>query len=94
MNAAKITPKTLEALKLLEGTTVADTRRAKVLASLLWPDRMKECVTSARRNGLYRATGAYYSKLQKEGLVGHWVDDFSSGYYITEHGRRVLSGNS
>ena len=94
MTDKKITPKAIEALKLLKGASVHDTISASALAGRLWPDRMKECGTSLRRGGLYRSAGAYFSKLQKRGLVGHWMDDFTSGYYITALGQKVLSENS
>lgn len=87
----KITSKTIEALKLLIGTSHLDTISARVLAERLWPDRVKNCNTSLRRGGLYRSAGAYYSKLQKTGLVGHWVDDYSRGYYITKAGINILA---
>lgn len=89
----KITPKALAALKLLEGTNQSDTRSAKSLAGKLWPEKLRDCGTSLRRGGLYRAAGAFYSKLQKKGLVGHWIDDFESGYYLAKAGQEVLQNN-
>lgn len=88
-----ITPKALAALKLLEGTSQNDTRSAKSLAGKLWPEKLRDCGTSLRRGGLYRAAGAFYSKLQRKGLVGHWIDDFESGYYLTKLGQECLKNN-
>ena len=88
-----ITPKALAALKLLEGTSQNDTRSAKALAGKLWPEKLRACGTSLRRGGLYRAAGAFYSKLQRKGLVGHWIDDFESGYYLTKMGQEFLKNN-
>lgn len=88
-----LTPKAVAALRLLEGTSHRDTRSAKALASMLWPEKLKSCGTSLRRGGLYRAAGAYYSKLQKKGLAGHWMTDYDSGYYITPAGVAALTSN-
>lgn len=90
---AAITPKALAALRLLEGTSQRDTRSAKALAGKLWPEKLRDCGTSLRRGGLYRAAGAFYSKLQKKGLVGHWMDDFWSGYYLTKTGQKCVQNN-
>lgn len=92
--AIRLTPKAVIALRLLEGTHLHDTRSASALARRLWPERLKECGTSLRRGGLYRAAGAYYSKLQKQGLVGHWMDDFDRGYYLTQKGQEALAALS
>ena len=76
-----LTPKAAEALRLLEGTSPRDTRSAKALASMLWPEKLKSCGTSLRRSGLYRAAGAYYSKLQRFATVAvstSWVTGFSA----------------
>lgn len=90
-----ITPKAIEALRLLEyNTSQKNTRSAKVLARLMWPDRLKNCGTSLSRGGYYRAAGGYFSKLQKAGYVGHWMDDFGSGYYLTTKGQEALSSNT
>lgn len=85
-----ITPKAIIALKLLRGTSPSNTRSAKALAKMLWPEKWADCGTSLRRGGLYRAAGAYYSKLAKRGLCGHWMDDFSSGYFITQMGASAI----
>ena len=90
MESKPITPKAIAALRLLRGTNRHDTRSAKALAGLLWPDRLADCGTSLRRGGLYRAAGAYYSKLAKQGLCGHWMTDFDSGYFITPKGVSAL----
>jgi hypothetical protein len=90
MKTQQITPKAIEALRLLEGTTPQATVSASALARRLWPDRFGACGTSLRRGGLYRAAGGYYARLQKQGLVGHYIDDFVSGYYITPAGREAL----
>ncbi len=87
----RITPKAIEALVLLVGTSSFDTRSASALASRLWPDRLVACGTSRCRGGLYRAAGAYYSKLQKQGLVGYWVDECDRWYYITKFGIETLT---
>lgn len=92
MATQTITPKALQALKLLEGTSRHDTKSAKSLARSLWPEKMSECSTSLRRGGLYRSAGAFYSKLQKRGLYGHWMTDYDSGYYITQQGLDALAG--
>ena len=89
----QLTLKAVIALRLLEGTHRNDTLSAKALASRLWPERLKECGTSRRRGGLYRAAGAYYSKLAKKGLVAHWMTDVDSGYYITPKGMEALAAN-
>lgn len=86
-----LTPKAIEALGHLRGTSRNNTRSARALAGLLWPERLSKCGTSLRRGGLYRAAGAYYSKLQKRGLCGHWMDDFDSGYFITASGMAALA---
>lgn len=91
-----ITPKALQALKLLAGSSPRNTRSAKSLAGRLWPEKLRDCDTSLRRGGLYRAAGAYYSKLMKKGWVGHWMDEFDSGYYLTNAGQeriRSAEGN-
>lgn len=88
-----LTPKARIALGLLAGTNYRNTISAKALAGKLWPEKLSECGTSLRRGGLYRAAGAYYSKLQKKGLVGHWITDFDSGYYITQKGVEALTAN-
>jgi hypothetical protein len=93
MPDSKLTPKAVIALRLLEGTHRLNTRSASALARALWPDRLKACGTSLRRGGLYRAAGAYYSKLAKKGLVDHWITDFDSGYYITTKGMEALDAN-
>lgn len=90
----QLTPKAIEALRLLEyHTSPKNTRSAKVLARLMWPDKLQNCGTSLRRGGYYRAAGGYFSKLQHAGYVGHWMDDYTSGYYLTEKGRAALSSN-
>lgn len=91
--ATVISPKALAALKLLEGTSQSKTRSAKSLAGMLWPEKLRSCGTSLRRGGLYRSAGAFYSKLQKKGLVGHWMSDFDSGYYLTKAGQECLKNN-
>lgn len=88
---ASLTPKAVAALTLLRGTSREDTRSAKSLANRLWPDKIAECGTSRRRGGLYRSAGGYYAKLAKIGLCAHYMDDFSSGYYLTAAGARALS---
>lgn len=88
-----ITPKTLIALTLLEGTSPHDTRSAKVLARKLWPEKLKDCASSLRRGGYYRAAGAYYSRLQRMGLVRHWITDFDAGYYLSDEGKKVLQAH-
>ncbi len=88
--SSDITEKALAALKLLEGTNRENTLSAASLARTLWPAKMRDCGTSLRRGGLYRSAGAFYSKLQKKGLVGHWMDDCSSGYYLTKAGQECL----
>lgn len=91
--SATLTPKAVDALRRLRGTNRRNTLSAGVLAGLLWPDRLHECGTSRRRSGLYRAAGAYYSRLKKAGLVGHWIDesaDTAAGYYLTAAGRAIL----
>lgn len=90
----KLTPKAITALRLLEGTNYRNTRSAKALASMLWPEKLKSCGTSLRRGGLYRAAGGYYAKLQREGLVAHWMDDYDRGYFLTEKGKLVLDANA
>lgn len=91
----ELTPKAIEALRLLEyHTNPRNTRSAKVLARLMWPDKLQACGTTLRRGGYYRAAGGYFSKLQKAGYVGHWMDDFSSGYYLTAKGQAALSSNT
>jgi hypothetical protein len=88
-----LTPKARIALDLLSGTNYRNTLSAKALAGRLWPEKLAACGTYLRRGGLYRAAGAYYSKLQKKGLVGHWITDFDSGYYITQKGVEALTPN-
>lgn len=87
---AIITPKAKQALMLLRGTSPNDTISASALAARLWPDRYVAMRTSLRRGGLYRAAGSYYSSLQKKGWVGHWMDEFTSGYYLTQLGQDIL----
>lgn len=89
-----LTPKTINALKHLSGTTQDDTRSAKALAFLLWPKKMEQYFTSQKRGGMYRAAGAYYSRLQKAGLVGHWCNNFRHGYYITQAGIAAIQAES
>ena len=91
--AITLTPKAITALQLISGTSRHDMRSGKALAAMLWPAKLKECRTSLRRGGLYRAAGGYYSKLQKKGLVAHWMDDYESGYYITPAGKEALTSN-
>lgn len=86
-----ITPTAIAALKLLKGSSRFNTCSAKSLAGRLWPEKLADCHTSLRRGGLYRAAGAHYSKLAKKGWVGHWMDDFSSGYFLTQAGVDVLA---
>ncbi len=93
METKPVTPKAIEALRLLRGTDPHNTRSAKALAKSLWPDRMEQCDSSLRRGGLYRAAGAYFSKLQKRGLCDHWMDDFSRGYYITPSGLTAIDSD-
>lgn len=88
---APLSPKAIDALRHLQGTSIRDTRSAKALARLMWPERLQACGTSLRRGGLYRAAGAYYSKLQKLGLVGHWMTDFDKGYFLTDKGAQALA---
>ena len=90
---ATLTPKAITALRLIEGTSRHDMRSGKALAAMLWPEKLNACRTSLRCGGLYRAAGGYYSKLQKKGLVAHWMDDFESGYYITAAGVAALTSN-
>jgi hypothetical protein len=89
--STKLTPKAIAALQLLKGTSRHNTRSGKALATMLWPDKLRACTTSLRRGGYYRAAGGYYSKLQKKGLVAHWMDDFDSGYYLTAAGATALA---
>lgn len=86
----KITPKTINALRLLAGTDRLNTLSASALANKLWPEKLAQCGTSVRRKGYARTAGAFYSKLQKRGLVAHWMDDFDRGYYITSKGKECL----
>lgn len=88
--SCKVTPKALDALKLLAGTNHLSAISASALAHKLWPEKLAECGTSRRRKGYARSAGAFYSKLQKQGLVSHWMDDLSSGYYITSKGEECL----
>ena len=90
MESKPITPKAKSALQILRGTNMHNTRSAKALAGPLWPDRLADCGTSLRRGGLYRAAGAYYSKLAKQGLCGHRITDFDRGYFITPKGTIAL----
>ena len=85
-----LTPKAIAALRLLRGTSRSNTVSAKALANRMWPDRMADCGTSLRRGGLYRAAGAYFSKLAKQGLCDHWITDFDSGYFITPKGAAAI----
>jgi hypothetical protein len=94
MSEKPLTPKAAQALSLLANTHSGDTRSARALASLLWPDRLAKCGTSLRRGGLYRAAGAYYSKLMRAGFCSHWITDFDSGYFITEKGRQALKAHA
>jgi len=89
-----ISPKALQALKPLEGADIHNTYSAKSLARRLWPEKMLHCHTALRRGGLYRSAGVFYSKLAKKGWVGHWMDDFSSGYYLTKAGLELLRSNT
>lgn len=89
-----VTPKALAAMRVLAGATRHDPLPAKAIARSLWPDRLKECGTALRRGGLYRAAGAYCSKLQKLGLVGFYMDDFQQGYYLTEAGHQVVAAHA
>lgn len=69
-----LTIRAVEALILLKGSNPQNTISASALASKLWPDRLEACHTSRKRGGLYRAAGAYYSKLAKKGWVGiGWI---------------------
>lgn len=87
----RLTPKAVAALRLLQHhTSPSNTLSAKALARLMWPEQLRQCGTSLRRGGYYRAAGGYFSKLQKAGLVGHWMDDFDSGYYLTAKGVAAL----
>ena len=86
-----VTPKAMAALRVLVHATKHDPLPAKAIARKLWPEQLNECGTSLRRGGLYRAAGAYCSKLQKQGLVGFYMDDFQRGYYLTEVGHRVVA---
>jgi len=86
----EITPKALAMLRVLSSASRRDPLPAKAIARLLWPDKLRECGTSLRRGGLYRAAGAYCSKLQKRGLVGFFMDDFQQGYFLTEEGKRLV----
>jgi hypothetical protein len=81
MSEKPLTPKAAQALSLLANTHSGDTRSARALASL-------------RRGGLYRAAGAYYSKLMRAGFCSHWITDFDSGYFITEKGRQALKAHA
>lgn len=87
-----LTPRALSALRLLEHHTArSNTLSAKALARLLWPEKLHECKTSLRRGGYYRAAGAFFSALEKKGYVAHWMDDFSSGYYLTQKGLEAIA---
>jgi hypothetical protein len=90
----KLTDKAVTALKLLECTSRKNTRSAKALANSLWPDKIADCGTSLRRQGLYRSAGAFFSKLARRGLCAHWMDDYSSGYYLTKQGAEILASNN
>lgn len=87
----RVTPKALAALRVLASATTFAPMSAKSVARCLWAQRLKECGTSQRRGGLYRAAGAYCSRLQKQVLVGYSFDDFQHGYYLTDIGRSVVS---
>ncbi len=91
MTDKPLTPKAIAALRLLRGTSFKDTRSASALARTLWPEKMAERSTSRRQGGLYRAAGAYYSKLAKQGLCDWWSTNYANGYYITAKGESALS---
>lgn len=88
--AAIISEKACAALQALAGATKYRPLPASSVARVLWPERLKDCGTSLRRGGLYRAAGAFCSKLQRQGLVAFYMDDFERGYYLTEAGRQAL----
>ncbi len=88
-----ITPKTIEALKLLVGTSRLNPISSSILAERLYPDRINNCDTSRRHGSIYRSAGSYYSKLQKMGLVGYWMVDSNRGYFITKLGIEILADN-
>lgn len=77
-------------LRVLSSASRQNPLPAKAIARLLWPDKLRECGTALRRGGLYRAAGAYCSKLQRRGLVGFFMDDFQQGYFLTEAGKQAL----
>lgn len=90
----EITPKALALLRVLASASRRDPLPAKAIARLLWPEKLRECGTSLRRGGLYRAAGAYCSKLQKRGWVGFFMDDFQQGYFLTEAGKQALGNRT
>lgn len=86
----KVTEKALAALKTLAIASRTNPMSAKALAWKLWPEKVRERGTSRGRGGLYRAAGAYCSKLQRLGLVGFYMDDFHRGYYLSPIGKRIV----
>jgi hypothetical protein len=83
----------LAALRALKGASKQRPMSAKAVARTIWPDRITEAGTSLRRGGLYRSAGAFCSKLQRRGLVSHWITDFESGYFLTALGEGVLAAH-
>ncbi|TXH00069.1 MAG: hypothetical protein E6R08_01130 [Nevskiaceae bacterium] len=86
----KVTEKALAALKTLAIASRTNPMSAKALAWKLWPEKVRERGSSRGRGGLYRAAGAYCSKLQRLGLVGFYMDDLQRGYYLSPVGKRVV----
>jgi hypothetical protein len=86
-----LTPSMRKAIRVLRGSSYIDTRPAKSLATLMWPDGLRSRGGSLGRGGYYRAAGAYFSQLQRLGIVGWTSDDFSAGYYLNERGQQLLA---
>lgn len=89
----QVSPAAIAALRALRGATRQRPMSGRAVARTLWPERIKEAGTSLRRGGLYRAAGAYCSKLQRRGLVEHYITDFDAGYYLSELGERVIAAH-
>lgn len=89
----KLTNKAIALLQILPEAGSA--LPASAIARKLWPDKAKQYRTSLSRGGLYRAAGAFCSRLERKGLVrtamlSPGMPDFGLGYAITEKGLSVL----